>query len=323
MFFFSKKSPFSESTTSEELGLGRSRREKRKRLMGRVLRAGGYLSAVLFAAWTLHSGIHLFLQKYVYTNDTLALKRFNVRSQGVIPQRMLIQWTGLKPGDNLLGFELAEIKRNLELSPFIEEASVERIFPETLSIHVRERQPKARIQLLQLDGTPDGMVKLVPLMLDEKGFVMSCPTQGEIPISMRLKWDQLPEITGVNGIPVHIGRAVENPRLKAAIQWVTTFQQSVVHSMVTVTAVNVSEPDVLHVKTSDGQQILFGFDDTETQLAKWMQILDFGREIGRRLAFLNLTIPNNMPFEWQPEEEFQADERRNRTQLPTLNHVDV
>jgi hypothetical protein len=54
-----------------------------------------------------------------------------------------------------------------------------------------------------------------------------------------------------------------------------------------------------------------------------MQVIDFGREIGRRLSFLNLTIPNNMPFEWMPEEALQADERRNRTQLPTLNHVDV
>jgi cell division septal protein FtsQ len=323
MFFFSKKSPFSAESTSEDIGLGRQRREKRKRRVRRVLRVGSWLSAVLFAAWTLHSGIHMFLQKYVYTNDTLSLKRFTVRSQGVIPQRLLVQWTGLKPGDNLLGFELAEIKRNLELSPFIAEASVERVFPETLSIHVRERKPKARIQLLQLDGTPNGSIRLVPLMLDEKGVVMSRPTQGEIPISMRLKWDQLPEITGVNGIPIHIGRAVDDPRLKAAIHWVTTFQESLVHSLVTVTEVNVSEPDVIQVKTEDGQKVLFGFDDTLAQLAKWMQVIDFGREIGRRLSFLNLTIPNNMPFEWMPEEALQADERRNRTQLPTLNHVDV
>ena len=75
--------------------------------------------------------------------------RFQVKSQGVIPQHVLIQWTGLQPGDNLLAFQLAEIKRSLELSPFVQEASVERLFPETLRIQVQERRPIAQIRLLR------------------------------------------------------------------------------------------------------------------------------------------------------------------------------
>ena len=323
MFFNSSKSPFRPPTDPEDLGLGCQRRERRRHWVKRLSRFGGYLGALVLLAWMLQGGIQMFLENFVWSNQSLSLQRFQVRSQGVIPQHLLIQWTGLRAGDNLLAFHLAEIKRNLELSPFVAEASVERIFPETLSIHVRERKPKVRIRLLQLDGAPDADVKLMTLLLDEDGVVMSMPHKGEIPVALRLKWQQLPEIRGASDIKYHVGRKVDDPRLKSAISWVTTFQQSVLNQSQKVISVDISEKDILHVTTKDGQNILFAYDDVDTQLAKWMQVIEFGRQIGRRLAFLDLSISNNMPFEWVPEEAMQADERHNRNHTPNLNHVDV
>ena len=108
-----------------------------------------WLVSIALMVWVFQGGLQWFLKTFVWSNQALALKRFQVKSQGVIPQHVLIQWTGLQPGDNLLAFHLAEIKRNLELSPFVQEASVERLFPETLRIQVQERRPIAQIRLLR------------------------------------------------------------------------------------------------------------------------------------------------------------------------------
>ncbi len=323
MLFSSSKSPFSAAAAPEHIGLGCQRRERRQRWMKRMTRTGGYLGSLALLAWMLQGGIGMFLENFVWNNRSLSLQRFQVRSQGVIPQHKLIQWTGLRAGDNLLAFHLAEIKRNLELSRFVAEASEERIFPETLSIHVRERKPKAQIRLLQLDGEPEADLKLTTLLLDEKGVVMSLPKQGEIPVASLLKWQQLPEIKGASDIEYHIGNKVIDARLKSALQWVMTFRKSALKDSQAIVSIDISEKDILKVQTKDGQRVLFAHADVESQLAKWMQVIEFGRQIGRRLAFLDLSISNNMPYEWVPEEAMQADKRQRRNHTPNLNHVDV
>ncbi|MDG1892907.1 MAG: FtsQ-type POTRA domain-containing protein [Verrucomicrobiota bacterium] len=323
MFTNLRQSPFNPGQNPEDIGLGCQRRERRRRTIGQCIRFVGYTGSLLLSIWMLQGGIQLFLENYVWTNQSLALKRFQVRSQGVIPQHLLIQWTGMRAGDNLLSFHLADVKRNLELSPFVAEAAVERVFPETLSIHVRERKPKARIQLLQLERSPDATLKLMPLLLDEEGVIMSMPNQGEVPVALRLRWRQLPEIIGITGLRLRVGHRVTEPRLAAAVQWVVAFEKSILKDTIGIATISISEKDQLCVITEDGQQVLFGYENVESQLSKWMQIMDFGRQIGRRLAFLNLTIPNNMPFEWVPEEALQADKHPHRTQPPSLNHVDV
>ena len=102
-----------------------------------------------------------------------------------------------------------------------------------------------------------------------------------------------------------------------------TFRQSALKDSQEIVSIGISEKDILEVLTKDGQRILFAHANVESQLAKWMQVIEFGRQIGRRLAFLDLSLSNNMPYEWVPEEAMQADKRQRRNHTPNLNHVDV
>ena len=54
------------------------------------------------------------------------------------PRHASVQGTTytIKPGDNLLALDLAKVKRDLEMTPLIESASVERVFPHGLRILV-------------------------------------------------------------------------------------------------------------------------------------------------------------------------------------------
>ncbi len=56
---------------------------------------------------------------------------------------------------------------------------------------------------------------------------------------------------------------------------------------------------------------------------KWHQVMQYGHRIGRRLSFLDLTIQNNVPIEWAPEEGLQAEDGHHRLRTITPDHVDV
>ena len=114
--FASSPSPFKVSA-HEDIGLGVERRSKRRRRWRRGFSAHGLVGFHCLDGMGFQGGLQWFLKKPLCGAIKPWRWRFQVKSQGVIPQHVLIQWTGLQPGDNLLAFHLAEIKRNLELSP--------------------------------------------------------------------------------------------------------------------------------------------------------------------------------------------------------------
>src|SRR5208283_3779759 len=93
------------------------------------------------------------LDKFVYENAEFAIQRVDVQTDGVVAPDQLRNWSGVKPGANLIALDLASVKRNLELEPVIDSVSVERILPRTLKIRVTERKPMAQVNMTRVDGT--------------------------------------------------------------------------------------------------------------------------------------------------------------------------
>ena len=53
------------------------------------------------------------LDKFVYENAEFAIQRVDVQTDGVIKPDQLRNWSGVKPGENLIALDLASVKRNL------------------------------------------------------------------------------------------------------------------------------------------------------------------------------------------------------------------
>ena len=77
----------------------------------------------------------------------LALQQIEVKAEGRLDRLEIVNWAGLKPGESLLTLKLGEIRRHIEAHPWVERASVTRIFPHTLEIRIRERRPVARVMV--------------------------------------------------------------------------------------------------------------------------------------------------------------------------------
>ena len=103
----------------------------RLRMAASALAISTGIVLVLFVSW---KGGEYLLDRYVYANPAFAVEDLDVQTDGIIPIEQLRYWANVKPGQNLLRLDLARIKRDLELVPLIESASVERILPRHLQI---------------------------------------------------------------------------------------------------------------------------------------------------------------------------------------------
>jgi len=248
-------------------------------------------------------GLYLFwrtgewaLNRFVYESKSFAIQGIDVQTDGVVANEQLRRWAGVKLGDNLLALDLARVKRDLELVPVIQSASIERILPRTLRIRIFEREPIAQVNVPR--PRANGGVELVPIHLDADGYAMLPLGARQRSSSAAPLSDQFPIISGINPNEVQIGRRIDNPQLQAALQLIITFEHSAMAAAVELKRLDVSAQEVLLVTTGQGSEVTFGLADLDQQLRRWHEVYDVGQKMNKAIATLDLAIPNNIPARW-------------------------
>ncbi len=238
----------------------------------------------------------MLLNQFVYENADFAIQSIEVQTDGVIAPEQLRRWAGVKPGTNLIGLDLAAVKRNLELVSVIDTVSVERILPRTLKIRVTERQPVAQVDVPHSDAV--GQIAVSVYQLDADGVVMQPLDPRACTVPLAQMNDSLPVLAGLNFYQLQPGHRLESPQLQAALQLVMAFDHSPMTGLVDLRRIDVSSPQVVVVSTGQGSEITFGLGNLEQQLRRWRQIYDLGLRINRNIASADLAVENNVPVHW-------------------------
>jgi cell division protein FtsQ len=233
------------------------------------------------------------LDAFVYDNADFAIQQVDVQTTGEIAPDQLRRWAGVKPGANLIGLDLAAVKRNLELQPLIASVSVERVLPRTLKIRVTERQPIAQVNVPRADGA-DGVAVAV-FQLDADGMVMLPLDPRMCVVPLEQVNSELPVITGMNAFQLRVGRRVELPVVQAALQLLVAFDQSPMAGLVDLRRVDVSGTGVLVVTTGQGGEITFRLDHLDQQLRRWRKIYDYALSRQSTIVSADLAVANNVP----------------------------
>lgn len=238
----------------------------------------------------------LALNTFVYENPDFAVETIDAQTDGKIAPEQLRRWTGVKIGENLIGLDLAEVKRNLELVPAIDSVSVERVLPRTLKVCVTERVPIAQVNVPRADA--NGGISVSVYQLDADGVVMQPldPRVSTVPLAEMNP--QLPVIAGVNYFQLQPGRRIELPQVQAALQLVTAFDRSPMCGVVDLQRVDVSQPRVIVATTGQGSEVTFSLDNVEQQLRRWQEIYNYGARWQRTIATADLAVENNVPVRW-------------------------
>jgi cell division septal protein FtsQ len=236
------------------------------------------------------------LDRLVYHNPSFAIQEIDVRTDGVIAPGQLRRWAGVQNGGNLLALDLPRVKHDLEAVSMIKSVAVERVLPHTLRLRVTERDALAQIQVLQT--RTNGAIVTNRLNVDADGFVMTllAPNQRALPVVSTN--GTLPMIAGLNENDLAPGRRLDAAQARSALQLISAFEHSTMAGLVDLETIDVSEPEVLQVRTAQGSVVTFSLADFDRDLRRWRTIYDQGQRFGKVIATLDLSVPNSIPVAW-------------------------
>jgi hypothetical protein len=269
-------------------------RTARSRLAALVLGAVFALIAGGFVLW--QAGVWA-LDRLVYQNPAFELRAVEISTDGIITIDQLRRWSGVKAGGNLMAIDLAHVKRELELIPAIESASVERVLPGTLRIRIIERLPVAQVNAPR--PAPGGGVEMAAFQLDAEGVVIVPLEPRQRSMSAQQAGEHLlPLIYGIPGNELQPGRRIENAQVQSALKFLVAFEHSPMAGLVDLKRVDISTGDVLTAVTGQGSEVVLGLHDPERQLRRWREIFETGQKMNRTIATLDLAVSNNIPARW-------------------------
>jgi hypothetical protein len=127
-----------------------------------------------------------------------ALEQITVEGGERIQTAELVRMTGLRPQLNLLFINTAQIRRQLLLSPWIQDARIQKIYPHRLRLSLVEREPYG---ILSIAGRGT-------LWVDAEGYVLSPLSQPPVG----------PVMSGVELISTPRGERVSDPGARAILQ---------------------------------------------------------------------------------------------------------
>jgi cell division septal protein FtsQ len=297
MFHWLKRKPKNRRAPDREFGLDVKLRTSQTRA-ARMRIVGVCVTVVFslaFIALVLWRGGQWALNGLIYENDAFAIQQIDVQTDGVLTSEAIRTWARVKTGENLMALDLMRVKRDLEWQPPIQFVAVERVLPHTLKVTVNEREPVAQtiVTLVHLNGALDQAV----YDFDEEGYVMR-------PLDPRWRSapppanERLPILVGVPPAEPQPGKRVASPQIRAALALVCEFDHSRMTGLVEIERIDVSEPEVLKVTTSQKAEITFSLSQFDVQLRRWREIYDWYQKSGKAIATLDLSIDNNLPVHW-------------------------
>jgi hypothetical protein len=291
---FGKSRKFERQRKLEVRSRSKPLQALRLRMAASALAISAGIVACLLVCW---KGGELLLERYVYTNPALAVRHVQIMTDGIIPTDRIAGWANVKDGENLLRLDLARIKRDLELMPLIESASVERVLPGELIIRVHEREPIARVHVFA-PRPSDGLLERSLIFLDQHGVVIPEFVREINTKAFEDATRYLPVLTGVGDTPFRPGHPVASREILAALQWIKAFEKSTMVARVDVREIDVSSTTALVVTTEQANEISFAYADFESQLSRWHRIFNLGRSNHQILASLDLVVTNYVPAVW-------------------------
>ena len=68
--------------------------------------------------------------------------------------------------------------------------------------------------------------------------------------------------------------------------------------LVDLRQVDAGLPGTFQVMTEQSSEVVFGRGDFDAQMRRWYVVVDYGRKTGRHLAWIDLSVSNNVPTRW-------------------------
>lgn len=180
------------------------------------------------------------------------IRKIEVKGNDSVSAQNIIALSGIGVGENILKVDLGLAKKNIESDPLLEVLSISRVYPDGITIEIRQRKPHGAIAYL------GGYV-----IIDEKGFVLD--------VRDSLPAGQYPLITGVEIQPSEKGKklmGVDGVQQKTMYDLLTALYDN--NAMQYVSEANLGNGGDIRLLTSEGLQISLGKPADLGKKAQWI-----------------------------------------------------
>jgi cell division septal protein FtsQ len=204
-------------------------------------------------------------------NPRFSLRTVEARTDGVLPEALLIEWAGVPDEANLFDLSLPMVRYRLEKNPIIRQAVVRRRLPGTLEIVVNERVPIARMG--QVEGHMNWLVDVEGVLIRKSFQDKHLPFLLGVPQNVTLG-DTIAQGRAADGLE-YLARLREMPALK--------------RDLFDVHMISVGHPDFLDARLRDGSQVLLPRgEDARRILEEATRMIDLAQRSGRELKHFDL-----------------------------------
>ena len=252
----------------------------RRNLICLILGCCSCLIVGLIAHWAMQGA----LRSSFFSNADFRLKTIEIEVNGTMSKAEVLEWSGLRHGQNLLSINLAEVRRRMLANPYISEVHLERRLPDSLHIQLDERQPVAILYPRSKNGAR--LLQDV-YYVDSSGMVIK-PKPGE-----RLR--PLPVVTGIDASYVAEGLKLDYPPGLSALNFVRLINLSPLRTELDLTQIDLLVDGSFMVRTRQGGQIRFRADYLEAQLERLTIIIGYARRQKRVIQTVDLSPDKNIP----------------------------
>jgi hypothetical protein len=276
----------------------KARSEEAQAVLWRVISAvAAILVGTLLGLIVLWQASVWVMNRFLFTNPVFGIRIIEVTTDGDTPTLTLRRLAGVHVGDNLLALDLARVKRDLELMPWIRAATIERALPQTLRLRVSEREPIAQVQVWRPRRGTAGY-EPTTYWLDAEGVVMAAQAGSAPGAQPQAAADDLPLLNGIAAGGLRLGRRMESDFVQGALLMLTAFESSPMFGLVEIQAVEPLGSQALRLLTRQSNAVVFAHGNLEVQFHRWRAVYDAGVRLQRAVATLDLSVTNHSPAVW-------------------------
>ena len=214
--------------------------------------------------------VFLFLRegRYALANYTqFQIERVIIGKAKYINTSTINKLLRIKNSDTLLNVSAKKLAERLEKDPDIVKVSVEKEFPRTIKISIKERFPSIRVK------TNNGVK-----YFDSQGILlMRSPENIYTPLVMGLNLDKL-----------KTGELCSDADLATVLKIVNTGKKLQLDNYLSVNRVYMSSPNRIELKTKERITIVMKDKDIDTQLKKLMLVLNNVQDRGELIKNVDL-----------------------------------
>src|SRR5881227_2160737 len=260
----------------------------------RARRALAVLSRVVLLAAlcaAIYAGIREAARRLFFENPDYQLKTIEFQTDGTLQREQILSAADLREGENIFRINLARVHDLIQQLPQTDEVQVVRKLPAEIDIRVVERKPVSWITSEKEISDP--FASDSAFLVDARGVLMK--EKKLLP-----EYLGLPVILGCSSEWLEVGKVVESPEAKTALELLRLSSRSFLQMRFQIREIDVSESYRLLVTDKNHSRVMFGYNDLETQLRRLEQFLTYCDDSKQELGTVNLIVQRNIPVTFAP-----------------------